>query len=303
MLEAALVAWLISLLGDRSLRAVMRTVLGSSEQRALSAAMVVAERSVMPDLPESSRCALRAALSEQFNQAPAMTLDGRTRVRTGLTRAIQAQIAPLADSALTPSGKSYFEEIGVDPAQVRDDLANVVIRSIEQVGPLFPALTPLVTQLNADAIIEKVESILEKMEDPHRPNHPAAVEVAPVPGHAVPHWRSQNSHPVDPLERLIRTLLLVPAVFDDGSRREIINLLPSQLRDALPRSPVPRVQVLTMVSTCQNYAGGLRSLIRAIRLVEGDSLAMEKVDNLILELGGTDDDGLSNTSGAAGSGG
>ena len=87
-------------------------------------------------------------------------------------------------------------------------------------------------------------------------------------------------------ERLTDALLRVPAVGDDDSRRVVLEMLPADLRHAIPFSRIPRIHVLGMVNTSWNYADGLQSLVRAVRLVEGDSLAMEELDAVILDLAG-----------------
>ncbi len=66
----------------------------------------------------------------------------------------------------------------------------------------------------------------------------------------------------------------------------VLQMLPADLRLAIPYSRVPRIHVLGMVSTSWDYADGLTSLVRAVRLVEGDSLRMDELDSVILELAG-----------------
>lgn len=289
MLEAAFVAWLVALLGDHAVGGLTRVLLGSPERRRFAAAMAAATRvtvaSVIQCAPAAARDVLAAALTERFAQPPARVLDGRTRVRTALVAAIQDQISPLADPTLTDSGRSFLQEIGVDAVLLRDNLADVAIRSIEQVGPEFPALTPLVTQLNADGIVELSEAIAAKVDDillaieRLQPPEPAPVATAgPPPG-----------FPVDTTDRIVNALLKIPSMYDTDARNVILNMLPAQIRDAIPRSPLPRVQVYNIVRTCPNYENGLRDLVRAIRSVEGDSLSMRELDALILTVGDAPD--------------
>jgi hypothetical protein len=276
------VAWLVALLGDRALSGVTRAVLGPPDKRALAEALTLAFDVAFAGVPESSQDALSRALEERFSEPPTVVLDGRTKVRTGLVRAIQAQIAPLADPAATPAGRSFFDEIGVDAARVRDDLADVVIRSVEQVGASSPALTPLVSQLNADAILDRVDAILGQMgaisQAPSRPGTPRARAGART-GKA-----DAGAYSPDTAQILTDALLNVPAVADDDSRRVVLEMLPADIRHAIPYSRFPRIHVLGMVNTSWNYQDGLQSLVRAVRLVEGDSLAMEKLDAVILGL-------------------
>ena len=283
MFAAAVVAWLVAVLGDRALTGVTSAVLGPPDKRALAEALTLAFSVAFEGVPESSRDSLSAALQERFTEPPTVTLDGRTRVRTGLVRAIQAQIAPLADPAASPAGRSFFDEIGVDAARVRDDLAEVVIRSVEQVGASSPALTPLVSQLNADAILERVDAILGQMG-----------ATSQAPSRPAPRYRAgartqkqdNGAYSAAVARRLTDALLNVPAMADDESRRVVLEMLPADLRHAIPSSRFPRIHVLGMVNTSWNYEDGLQSLVRAVRLVEGDSLPMEELDAVILDIGG-----------------
>ncbi|MGH3273914.1 MAG: effector-associated domain 2-containing protein [Streptosporangiaceae bacterium] len=287
MFAAAVVAWLVAVLGDRALNGVTRTMLGPPDERALAQALSLAFSVAFDGVPESSRDALGTALQERFAEPPTVVLDGRTRVRTGLIRAIQAQIAPLADPAATPAGRSFFDEIGVDAARVRDDLADVVIRSVEQVGASSPALTPLVTQLNADAILDRVDAVLGQMGAIGQ----ATIQPDGRGSRVGVRTRKEDNgvHSAAVAQRLTDALLCVPAVADDDSRRVVLEMLPGDLRHAIPSSRFPRIHVLGMVNTSWNYKDGLQSLVRAVRLVEGDSLAMEELDAVILDLAGPAD--------------
>jgi Effector-associated domain 2 len=287
MFAAAVVAWLVAVLGDRALNGVTRLVLGPPDQRALAEALSIAYGVAFDGVPESSRDKLSAALGERFTAPPAVVLDGRTRVRTGLIRAVQAQIAPLADPAVGPDGRSFFDEIGVDAARVRDDLSGVVVRSIEQVGASSAALSPLVNQLNADAILEQVDAVLSRLGTAAQVTAGTAASPArraragSGPGPAAP-----AGYPPEIVDRLTDALLRVPAVADDDSRRMVLQMLPADIRLAIPYSRIGRIHVLGMVATSWNYQDGLQSLVRAVRLVEGDSRPMDELDAVILELAG-----------------
>jgi hypothetical protein len=286
MLAAAVVGWLVALLGDSTLKGGARVILGTPEQRALTRALDVAITAMMVALSPQSSDSLNSALRECFGRGPAVRLDGRTQVRAGLVDAIQRQIGPLAEP-ISPTGTSFFAEIGVDPAQMRDELAEVMIRSIEQVGAGTPALTPLVSQLNADAIRDTADDIRDKVDlvltmlEPRQAGAAGAVTgaggISDVP---------QLSP--DALGRLVRALLEVPTIRDDSSRQAIINGLPDPIPNVIPRSALPTVQVLTMVRTCLNYSGGLRALVDGIRLIEGGSEGMRKLDEVLLGLAGPD---------------
>jgi len=278
MLEAAFLAWLVALLGDRTVRGITRILLGNPERRRFAAALGKSMDAAIPlaiqHVPAGARDQLEQALSERFSVPPVIILDGRTRVRTALTEAIQQQIAPLADPAITPDGRSFLEEIGVDAAQLRADLAEVAIRCVQNAGPSFPALLPLVTQINADGIVEVGEATAAKIDEIL-----ASVE----------RWKQVPAAPYqfprDTLDRVTDALLAIPAVADSDTRNVILNMLPESLRDSIPRSPVPRVQVYNIVRTCSVHAHGLRKLIDTVRSLERDSLPMRNLEDLILDLG------------------
>lgn len=287
MFAAAVVAWLVGVLGDRALSGVTRAMLGPPDKRALAEALTLAFDVAFAGVPESSHDVLSRALEERFSEPPTLVLDGRTRVRTGLLRAIQAQIAPLADPAATPAGRSFFDEIGVDAARVRDGLADVVIRSIEQVGASSPALTPLVQQLNADAILDGVDAVLDQLSALRQAQPPLdAPRSRPV---ARAGKSDAGAHSMAVAQELTDALLKVRAVADDDSRRVVLEMLPADIRHAIPYSRFPRIHVLGMVTTSWNFADGLHSLVQAVRLVEGDTPPMENLYTLILELGGPAD--------------
>jgi Effector-associated domain 2 len=285
VLEAAFVAWLVALLGDHAAGGLTRLLMGNPERRKFAAAMTAATRvmiaAVIEGAPPDGRDVLAAALTERFNEAPARILDGRTRVRTALIAAVQEQISPLADPTLTNSGRSFLAEIGMSADLLRDNLAGVAIRSIEQVGPEFSALTPLVTQLNADGIIELEETIATRIDEILG----VIEQLKQQPPASATSVSRQSGFPVDTVDRIVDALLAIPSMYDTDVRNVVLNMLPRGIRDSIPRSSLPRVQVYNIVRTCPSHENGLRDLVRAIRSVEGDSLPMRELDNLILEIG------------------
>ena len=271
---------------DQSVRGVTRVLLGNPERRrfaaALSMAMGIAIVAIMQDVPPRSRDALEAALRDCFAEPPVTVLDGRTRVRTALVAAVREQISPLADPEAGTSGRSFLDEIDVDADWLGGELANVAIRSIEQVGAGLPRLAPLVAQLNADGLIEFEELISTKVDCVL-----ATVEL----------WR-QSASPTGPagpagtheflpdvIDRIADALLDIPSIADNEQRDMILSMLPIQLRGAIRRSPVPRIHVYNIVQACSYREEGLRQLVRAIRSIERDSIPMYRLDDLILEIG------------------
>jgi hypothetical protein len=281
MLAGALVAWLVSLLGDNAVKRTARMLFGTPERRALETALKVALTAMMRDYPTQTADALESALDERFGQQPTLPLDGHTAVREGLVAAIQAQLEPLADPTITPDGRSFLEGIGVDPARLREELPQVVLRSIEQVGATTSALTPLAIQLNADVIIAKVDSILDRVEETQRRSVRRRSE---MPQTIQPDEGDLPDLSPNAVEKLVKAMLEVPSVKDDSTLREIINLLPAEVANTVPRVARLNVQVLTLVRTCSYYHGGLLALIRGIRLIEGDSVPMRRLDQVVLKL-------------------
>ncbi len=286
MLEAAFVAWLVAILGDHTVRGVTRVLLGKPERRrfasALSAAMHVTIVSIMQDVPAGSRDALEPALRDCFAKPPVSVLDGRTRVRTALVAAVREQIAPLADPRTTGSGRSFLDEIDVDADWLRDELASVAIRSIEQVGAGFPALASLVAQLNADGLMELEEVISAKVDGVL-----ATVELwkQSVPSAGPPGLARSYEFSPDVTDRIADALLDIPSMSDNDTRNVILGMLPVQLRGSIRYSPAPRIQVYNIVQACSYREEGLRQLVRAIRSIERDSIPMRRLDDLILEIG------------------
>jgi hypothetical protein len=286
MLEAAFVAWLVALLGDQSVRGVTRVLLGNPERRrfaaAIRTAMGIAIVAIMQDVPPRSREVLEAALQDCFVEPPVTVLDGRTRVRTALVAAVREQISPLADPEVGTSGRSFLDEIDVDADWLGGELANVAIRSIEQVGAGLPGLAPLVAQLNADGLIEFEELISAKVDCVL-----ATVELwrQSAPPTAPAGLAGTHEFLPDVIDRIADALLDIPSIADNEQRDVILSMLPIQLRGAIRRSPVPRIHVYNIVQACSYREEGLRQLVRAIRSIERDSIPMYRLDDLILEIG------------------
>jgi hypothetical protein len=275
VLEAALVAWLVAVLGDRTLRGLGLLTFGKPEREALTAAMVVARDAMVERVPPFARAGFAEALVNCFTGTPVVALDGEVTVRTAIIEGLLAQVRPLADPDITTSGRSYLSEIGVDEAEVIADLPGIVIRSIQQVGATRVVLQPLVGQLNADIIQADTQRILNAVQSLLQ----AQVESAlPPPG-----TRPRHLH-FELLEPVIDALQLVPSFSDYNARNSIISSLRLEVQGTISRSSIPRIDIVNTVRTCANYTGGLDELLSAIRVIEGDSNAMQHLDRTILSL-------------------
>lgn len=273
MLAEAMVGWVVEVIGGALLDGARSRLLGTPDRRALAQAVGAAADAVLAELPADAREQVAAALGERFASPPALVIDARTPVREALITGIRQQLAPLADRDLTGTGRSFLEEVGIDPARLYDDLPQAVIRAVEQTATRRPALAPLATQLNLDLLLTEVRSL-------HREQVPATASAPPVPA-GRPGPAASGPAGCGPAEsgifELVDALLAVEVIADEGSRREVLRQLPAGLAGAIPHHAVPRVQALAMVRTCLGYPGGLRQLLDGIRLIEQDSQAMARL--------------------------
>jgi hypothetical protein len=281
MLEAALVAWLVAVLGDRALKGLRVITVGKPERTSLAAAMRVACQALLDRVPLNAREPLAGALEMSFNKPPAVVLDGTVSVKTALINGVLAQASPLWDRSITTTGRSYLQELGVDEALIKAELPGIVIRSIQQVGPSHPALQPLVSQVNADMIQERVDQVLSAVQTLTQQSQVAT-------SGALPPGPGRSAARVDLLEPVIDAILLVPSMGDYSARMAILSSLSPRIRDAIPRSAIARVEILNTVRTCQNYSGGMQELVAAIRVIERDSESMKDLDAAVLALADND---------------
>lgn len=283
MFETALVAWIVAVLADQTLSRGRAATLGKPEQVALRAALRLACKALLDDVPASAREPLALALAERLSDPPAVAFDGVSGVTDFLLYDLRLRIAPLADASITPSGKSYFDELGIDGAAFADQLPLKIVRSIQQAATRFPQLHALSMQINSDLLLDRVNQILDAVQPS------VARSLQQVSSGAPPRHQPglSRTHQHDILRPLISAVLQVPTMADRDTRAAIISTLSPDLRDAIPRNPVPRVEILNLIRTCRNYPGGLRELVSAIRLIEGGSRAMADLDAAVLLIGET----------------
>jgi len=82
---------------------------------------------------------------------------------------------------------------------------------------------------------------------------------------------------VDEKKNLIDSLLNCPSLANQHTRQDIINELPSMIRDNVRDNLAARPHILQLVNTCFNYPNGISELLEILRLYEGDSLPMRQV--------------------------
>lgn len=260
MLIAAIVAWVVAVVGDRTLAGLRFVAFGKADREALGSAMDVACTALLARVPAGLRPALSDVLSETFSKPPSVGLDGNLTVKASLLAATLAQIEPVR-----------FADFGLDDDDMRAAVADAVIRSVQQVGSSSVALHPLASQLSLDAVQESVDQVLDVVQAvvQHRPD-----------GSVV----RRSAGRLDLLGPFLDAVLAVPVMGNYTSRMTIIDSLPQVIRDNIQRDATARLDVRNTIRTCKNYAGGLHELLEAIRMIEGDSLAMRNLDAVVQQL-------------------
>ncbi len=108
---------------------------------------------------------------------------------------------------------------------------------------------------------------------------------------------TENAPPLPRLidnSQLVNALLSCPSISDPAMRGDIINLLPNDIRNNIPRRSSARADVRNIVKTCQDYSGGLEKLLETIRNFEGNSLPLQEVERLVVKSGAQTNFSLSN---------
>ncbi|MGH3625679.1 MAG: effector-associated domain 2-containing protein, partial [Sciscionella sp.] len=82
---------------------------------------------------------------------------------------------------------------------------------------------------------------------------------------------------------LVDALLEVPCVRDDADRRLLLDLLSPRIANTVSYNPRARWHVLSLVRVCLNYDGGLAELVDAVRKMDGDSLAVRRLEAVVRE--------------------
>jgi effector-associated domain 2 (EAD2)-containing protein len=264
VLAAALLAWVVAVVGDRALAGFRVVVFGKPDREALGRAVDVACTALLTRLPADLRPALSDVLSDSFRAPPSIGLDGNLTARAALVAATLAQIEPVR-----------FADFGLDDDEMRAAVVGTVIRSVQQVGTSAQALHPLASQLSLDGVQESVDHVADLVQAviQHRPD-----------GSVV----RRTSGRRDILGPLIDAVLAVPVMGNYNARMTIIDWLPSNIRDNIRRNDIARIDIKNTIETCQNYPGGLHELLDQIRMIEGDSLPMRNLDTVVRGL--ADDD-------------
>lgn len=127
-------AWLIGLLADASRKKLTTLVLGTDQERALRQAAVAAvQRTAAQLAPSGSEQSEQLAMvvSEVFRDpAPNEAFARQATVLEGLQAGIAETLAVLDDAALTGTGQSSAELLGVSGGVLAEALARHLVREI-----------------------------------------------------------------------------------------------------------------------------------------------------------------------------
>jgi hypothetical protein len=119
-----------------------------------------------------------------------------------------------------------------------------------------------------DMTDEPVESTNEMSGVVHGPLVQAGVIQGDVHVHSAPPVPTTG----DALTDLVDTLLKVPSIRDEPSRRTVLSRMRPAIADAVPHHQRARLHVFELVRTCLDFEGGLADLLRVLRELEGDSI-------------------------------
>jgi hypothetical protein len=84
---------------------------------------------------------------------------------------------------------------------------------------------------------------------------------------------------------LVGAISKLPSMRGQQGRDHIVGLLSWQIASAIPRHPETRFDVLAIVRTCLEYAGGLAELVTLLQVIDGDACAMRRVETIVAAIG------------------
>src|SRR5215467_2903169 len=120
-----LLAWLVGLVADAGRKKLTALVLGTDQERALRRAVEAAVEATAAELVSSDEQAERLAMAvgEVFRGPQEVALAGRGTLLEALQAGIAARLAVLDDPAVTGSGRSSMELLGVPRGALAQTLA------------------------------------------------------------------------------------------------------------------------------------------------------------------------------------
>jgi hypothetical protein len=171
-----LAAWLIGLLADAGRKKLTTLVLGSDQERALRQAAAAAIESTAAELDPSGgerggqlAMVVNEVFREVFRKPPTgATLAAQATLLEALQARVAERLAVLDDAAVTGTGQSSAEVLGVRVGVLAETLARNLIREIMVRGSGGGPLAPLADQLNHDVTHlqgQRLEGMLAQLAD------------------------------------------------------------------------------------------------------------------------------------------
>ncbi|MBP1468312.1 CHAT domain-containing protein [Candidatus Chloroploca sp. M-50] len=113
--------------------------------------------------------------------------------------------------------------------------------------------------------------------------HPEEQPAAPTGGAsspaATPQGHAMRQLTIQERGQLVELLLACPAMQDSHQRGSVLDFLEAHVRSAIPHHAQSRADVLSIVTTCNNYPGALDALLDGVRFFDGGTVAMQAVDD------------------------
>jgi hypothetical protein len=171
-----LAAWLIGMLADAGRKKLTTLVLGSDQERALRQAAAAAIESTAAELDPSGgeragqlAMVVNEVFREVFRKPPTgATLAAQATLLEALQARVAERLAVLDDAAVTGTGQSSAEVLGVRVGVLAETLARNLIREIMVRGSGGGPLAPLADQLNHDVTHlqgQRLEGMLAQLAD------------------------------------------------------------------------------------------------------------------------------------------
>ena len=86
------------------------------------------------------------------------------------------------------------------------------------------------------------------------------------------------------LTTFVDRLLAIPTVAREAGRRLLMDHLRPDMANAVPYYSETRHHVFSLVRTCMNYTGGVEELLSVVRLLEGESTPVRRLNETVAEL-------------------
>jgi Effector-associated domain 2 len=96
--------------------------------------------------------------------------------------------------------------------------------------------------------------------------------------------RNSNSTERVNLMTFVDALLAIPVIGRESGRQALLQQMRPEISGAVPYSPHSRHHVISLVTTCMNYQGGLDELLALVRAFEGESRPVRQLDATIARM-------------------